>query len=408
MKNIKIFLALFSLACIVLACGEEEKGGTVKPSAITDYEVTPINGGAIITYAIPKDPNIMCVTAEYTRNGEPYLERSSAYNNSLRVEGFKTTDPVTVTLYTQNRSEDHSDPLTITFTPLKSLVDLAKESLEFTTSFGGLNMSWENISNTELNIHLMAFVDGEMTKDDIYFSTLSEDKRSYRGYDAVETDFAITIGDKWGNISDTAHYYTTPLFEMEVPKPWGDMRTYAIGDNTTEFLATHVFTNIFDGKIGTTGWLCIAGSAGCSFTLDFKEVFKLSRYKFWPSLRSGIVGDVYGNVNITEFEIWGSAVFDTDKPASYWADNEDPTGTFKEDWEYLGYFIRERLDLQGATNDEIWQRGAVDGDEWELPLELGPVRYIRFYCRATADGKPVPNNYWQLGELSFFGSNRIN
>jgi len=117
--------------------------------------------------------------------------------------------------------------------------------------------------------------------------------------------------------------------------------------------------------------------------------------------------DVYGNVNLIEFSMWGSPVLDTTKPNSYWENNEDPTGTFKEDWVYLGYFVRERLDLQGATDAEIAQRGAVDGDEFILPENLGPVRYIRFFAEANAGGKPVPNNYWQLGELSFFGTNDI-
>ena len=189
------------------------------------------------------------------------------------------------------------------------------------------------------------------------------------------------------------------------------MRAYIKSDNQTEHpQGTHTFNKLYDGKIGTNsyGYLNQSNSEGASFTVDLKEIFKLSRLKFWPSLRTrNEPQDVYGNVNLTEFEIWGSPVLDTTKPDSYWKEGEDITGTFKEDWEYLGYFIRERLDLLGATDDELWQRGAVDGDEFELPLELGPVRYIRIFARAISSGKPVPNNYWQLGELSFFGTNII-
>lgn len=409
MNHLKIYLLLFLFVNIIYACNNDKKEVDT-PAAVTDFNVTPINGGAIITYAVPNDPNILCVTAEYIRNGERFIERSSYHKNTIRIEGFRTSDPVTVTLYTENHYEDRSEPLVLEFTPLRALVDLAKESLSFTTSFGGVILSWENMMKTELNIHLLAFVDGELMNDEIYFSSLFNDRRSYRGYDAVETTFAVVIGDKWKNVSDTAFYNTTPMFEMEVPKPWGDMRAYCKGDNLTELQASHAFPKFYDGIIGnhSYGYLNQALSEGTSFTFDMKEIFKLSRFKFWPSLRGYTeIIDVYGNVNITEFEMWGSPVLDINKPDSYWIESDDPAGTFKEDWEYLGYFSRERIDLLGASNDEIWQRGAVDGDEFELPLELKPVRYIRFFPRATADGKPIPNNYWQLGELSFFGTNDI-
>ncbi len=410
MKYIKKFPILFVFLLLFYSCSVDTVDSTSKPLPITDFEITPIYGGAVITYSVPNDPNVLCVTAEYTRNGEKYIERSSYHKNSLTIEGFRTTNPVSVTLYTENSKEERSESIDIEFTPLKALVDITKESLDFSTTFGGIILSWNNVSKTELNIRLLAFIDGQLVKDEIFYSALPSDRRSYRGYESVETTFAVLIGDKWRNVSDTAFYVTKPIFEMEVPKPWGDMRAYVPGDNLTELQASHAFPKFYDGVIGahSYGYLNRAGSEGNSFTFDMKEVFKLSRFKFWPSLRGRTeYEDVYRNVNVTEFEMWGSPVLDIDKPASYWEDNEDPTGTFKEDWVHIGYFIRERIDLQGATADEIWQRGSVDGDEFELPQDLEPVRYIRFFSRATADGKPVPNNYWQLGELSFFGTNEI-
>jgi hypothetical protein len=407
--NIIFYLVLLLFIQFIASCGEENVRSSEKPSPLTEYEVTPINGGAVITYKVPNDPNVLCVTAEYFRNGQKFIERSSYHKNSLRIEGFKVIEPVEVTLYTENSYEDRSEPVTIKFTPLKGLVDLAKESMQIYTTFGGIKVSWDNNSNTELRVHLLAYIDGKLSKEEIYFSAYSQDSHVYRGYESVATKFAIVIGDKWQNVSDTIFYETTPIFEMEIPKPWGDMRAYVYGDNTTDYGPTHTFSKFFDGLIGwgSVGYLNKARSEGNSFTFDLKEEFILNRFKFWPSLRFGELMDVYGNVNLIEFSMWGSPVLDTTKPNSYWENNEDPTGTFKEDWVYLGYFVRERLDLQGATDAEIAQRGAVDGDEFILPENLGPVRYIRFFAEANAGGKPVPNNYWQLGELSFFGTNQI-
>ena len=185
------------------------------------------------------------------------------------------------------------------------------------------------------------------------------------------------------------------------------MRPYVYGDNLTEYDAGHAFHKLYDGIVGELGYLNIVNSPGNSFTVDLKEVFKLNRLKFWPSVWPGAVLDVYGNGNLLEFSMWGSPVLDETKPDSYWISSEDPTGTFKEDWVYMGYFVRERLDLKGATDAEIWQRGTVDGDEFMLPEDLSPVRYIRVFAEGNAFGTPPPNNYWQLGELSFFGTNQI-
>ncbi|MDR0683171.1 MAG: DUF4959 domain-containing protein [Dysgonamonadaceae bacterium] len=409
MKNL-INAMILSGACLFFSCNEKESTGR-KPDSIDREKVyvTSMKGGAFISYSIPDDPDILYVMAEYMRNGKVFTERSSVYNNSIIVEGFNTTDPVRVSLYTVNRQGVKSDPpINIQFVPLESPISLTFKSLVLETGFGGIVVSWENEAKTELGFRLMFEKDGVLIDKEMYFSALARERYPFRGFtDTVMTVFALSVEDKWGNVSDTIFYSAKPYYEIEVAKPFIDMRMLVSGDNVSSYGTAYPFSKLYDGFIGDNGYLTGSGNSGNSFTIDLKQVVKLSRMIFWPRVRSNSpVADVYGNVNITKFEMWGSAAFDVAKPPSYWADLDDPSGTFKEEWEYLGYYERERLDLQGAGENDIQSRGQT-GDYFDIPLTVGPVRYIRFFARATAGGSPPPNNYYQLSELSFFGDNTV-
>ena len=67
---------------------------------ITNPVIENTYGGAVITYDIPKDNDVCFIRAEYMRNGILCTDHSSVYKNSITVEGFGTTDPVEVYLYT--------------------------------------------------------------------------------------------------------------------------------------------------------------------------------------------------------------------------------------------------------------------------------------------------------------------
>lgn len=83
-----------------------------------------------------------------------------------------------------------------------------------------------------------------------------------------------------------------------------------------------------------------------------------------------------------------------------------PEYTFKDDWTYLGLHNIERLDKLGASSSDIRQRG-IDGHMLDIPIEADPVRYIRIFVRENTDGSPPPNNFYSIGEISFFGDDRI-
>ena len=400
------------------ACDETKQTGS-KPDGIVSHEVVPIHGGAIITYSI-NDPNILYVMAEYERGGKTFTERSSAYNNTLTIEGFNTMNPVSAILYTVSRdSETKSDPTTVSFVPLESLISLASKSFSYMPDFGGVRVSWENIARTELSVHLMIDSLGEWIEKDVYYSSRASDNHPFRGFEAIETSFALTFGDKWGNISEPIYFTETPLVEIEIPKPWTDMREWMPYDNQTNLNDNLIMAKIWDGgPIDDLNcrWLTVNGSQGSSFTFDLGVTAKLSRVMMWPSMAPQYVNsvNVYGQVHIFEFEMWGTTEFPSTSQLadlSYWlhpfsalANNLTlPAHTFMDDWTYLGLHAIERIDQQGASEDDIGRLGRA-GHSFEIAGECGPVRYIRFFPRTTASGgPPPPNNYWQISELSFFG-----
>ena len=440
MKSLLKFLSLACCICFLGACNDNSADGK-KPDAIMEHTVTitPIHGGAIIFYDIPSDPDILYVLAEYERNGQPFTERSSVYDNFLTLEGFNTITPVTVNLFTVSRNNEvKSDPIRLEFVPLESPISLACKSLNVVDGFGGIYVTYENISNIDMALRLMVVEDGEIMEKNIHFSNLSFVKHPFRGFESVETKFALTFEDKWNNVSDTIFYTGTPLFETEAPKPWIDRRSLIPYDNVTN-LAGFPFSGMYDEilDVGGSGrYLTASGSEGSSFTFELPQVMKLSRMIMWPTVNYPYFSaeeTVYGQVHILEFEMWGtkeikSSTLTPDNP--YWlhpfsaaqTDQAPPwEGSFSEltpeaiqalpdcfakDWVYLGRYEVERLDLKGASSEDILQRGR-EGHQFDIPFDCEPVKYIRFFPLALRNGSPPPNNYWQISELSFFGDNTI-
>ena len=419
------FIIVILVACSLFACKHEDEktGGVWNSGALGEYKVEPINGGAIISYDIPRDPEILYIMAEYERNGKTFTEKSSIHKNSLTIEGFNTTEKVKATLYKVNKQEKRSDPLDIEFEPLESLVSIAKNSLEMAPGFAGVVASWDNPFMTEFGVRLMALNDeNELETKEMYFSSTKDEKHSFRGFEPEETTFAIAFEDKWGNSSDTTLYTATPFFEMMVPKPYVDFRSSIPYDNVSN-LSGRTTSTLWDNIVNTSqhGWLTQQGSSGLSITIDLGQVVKLSRIV----IHGYHLNAPYTQVNIQQFEVWGTDKIDydllTNRP--YWLDEFSvrndaihgvdnatvlPARTFKDDWQYLGHHAIIRYDQMVPVDNQAIADLAANGMEYEMPIDAPPVRYIRLFVREVANLMPPPsNNYFSMGEISFYGDNTV-
>lgn len=422
-----LMLIGFFLSALYSCKKDDSSNGAWKSGPLEEYHVTAINGGAIVTYTIPRDSNILYIMAEYKRNGEDFTEKSSVYKNLLRIEGFDTKEEVHVKLYKVNKQGQKSEAVELKFTPLKSLVDIAHDTLKLGPAFGGIVASWSNPLKTPLGVHLMFKNDqGELETKEVYFSTLEKDEYVFRGFESKEYTFAVCFTDKWGNTSDTTFYTTKPFYETMIAKPYGDMRAVIPYDNATDLnTTTYVFPNIWDNIVNTShhGWLTKPGNSGVSITLDLGQVVKLSRVV----IHGYHVNSPYTQVNFTKFEMWGTKKIDEDKlkDDDYWLDEysvrtgsifengvttayELPAVTFEDVWQYFGFFSIVRYDLMNPPDPQAILNLAANGSEYLMPVDAEPVRYVRIFVREVSNSMPPPaNNYFSMGEITFYGDNTV-
>src|SRR5690606_20560621 len=119
--------------------------------------------------------------------------------NELTIGGVHTTDKVPLTLYRVNKQEQRSEPIELEFEPLESLISIAQNSLKMVPGFGGIVADWKNPETTEFGVRLMVKDEhDELVTSEMYFSSIKDDRHSFRGFDPVEPTFAVAFEDKWG------------------------------------------------------------------------------------------------------------------------------------------------------------------------------------------------------------------
>jgi hypothetical protein len=370
------------------------------PPPVTNVQAQSLPGGAIIKYKLPTtDTDISYVKAEYMYNGKTKVVRESIYRDSLIIEGIASMEPISVNIYVVDHSENLSTPETVSFTPDTPPIETIFNSLQLTADFGGVLISWTNETLTEIGITI--FIEdtlGVMREQDTHFSKEEDGLIAFRGFDTVETRFAISITDKWGNISDRKEEVVIPLYETLLDKT-KFAGVILPGDNyTMTSYAYQPFSAWFDGNT-STNWHSDYTDLSWSFpmyvSIDFGVEARLSRFRLWPQ-----VGFLYGNFTFRKFEVWGAKEIKTGVPDSYWTD-----GDWKNDWvKFNDYEVKRPSGNTESINNPTGEDLAAAQAGWEfiVPLETPNCRYVRF----------VINTIWTSGtglcmtEVSFWGDNR--
>lgn len=389
MKKTISISTLFLLLICLISCNEEPVGQTptdsVPPGIIKNPVVKNLPGAAIIKYDLPDDDDLLGVKAVYTLHGQEKFTTATMYTNSLKVEGFGSTDEQPVFLYTVDRSFNESEPVKVMVQPQTPPVQTIYETITIQTDFGGIQLQWENENKADISIHILAADSiGELSEADVVYTNFKEGKFSTRGFDDTERLFAVYVQDRWNNYSDTIQGLFTPLFEMELEKSKWKKQTL-LGDNNTA-LGAWPFQNIFDGVIGDQGWHTSDANVGngenggtwpIRFTIDLGVVAKLSRYKIW-----GREGFEYFHHNPRKWKVYGtvSPRFDIALDEDYWKE-----GGYKEDWVFLGNAEMIKPSGEGEITNED-REYARAGFEFDIPLDAPPVRYLRFEVDQTWAG----------------------
>ncbi|MDR2774958.1 MAG: DUF4959 domain-containing protein, partial [Tannerella sp.] len=387
-------LALFSL----YACSETElqpiEKNTKAPGKvnITDIENTP--GGAVITYTLPDDPDLLYVMARYEEKDIPREFKASFYTNRLVIDGLSKEEEYTVELTAVNRSGKASEVVAVKIIPLKPPVRGVFESLRGMPTFGGIEISYENPSKAFVAIGVLTTdAEGLFYEHDTYYSSQPGAKFSVRGFGEGEREFRLYVKDKWGNVSDTTSFKVTPIGETELDKnlfremklkgdaestAWGGQMRFiwdgrAFGDNEGDW-------GLHTGNVATNAPMFV--------TFDLGVVATLSRFKLWP-----IMDDkhMYNDMSPRNYEIWGRT-----EPVSA-SDN----GDFFPYWFKIGEIENIKpsgLPTGTLTDDD--RTAARRGDELVLDYNVHTTRYIRIRCTKNWNG----NTNMCFSEVSFWAT----
>ena len=412
MKKMKKHFYIAILFLVAISCSEKnlepinEKTG--KPDKVTNVNVTPISGGAYISYETPSQNDILGVKAIYTlKNGKEREVVSSFYKGNLEIKGYTDEDAHTVKLYSFNRALEFSDPVEVSFTPLKSALQKAIETFEFLSDFGGVGFRWKNEDKEVLDFEFLGEnVNGDLQSMEIISSQIEDGNSTLRGYDTNPYQFAAIIRDRYDNVSDTLYptnKVIVPLFEEQLKSSQIEILT----NNTLPAASALVYPyendvrwdisgwatgssaySMFDGNINSWSHTYNATVPGAAFTIDLHNVLKLSRIHT-VQREPSYTGRVYNQGNVETFEVWGAA--DLPTLNGKWAE---------AGWIKIGDFRTPKPSgspLGTLTDEDL--SAALNGHDFTISIDSPAVRYIRLRVNKTFGN--TSNCYF--AEVSFFG-----
>jgi hypothetical protein len=370
------------------------------PKAVTNAIISPLSGGAKITYTIPVDPNILYVKAVYeSPKGNIREVKSSVYNNSLIVNGLGTTNAYDVKLYAVSRSEKESEPLAIKITPLTPPILTARASITAEADFGGLFVTYQNPDTANIVITVLSKLKAtdDWTESEINYTKSAQGTMAARGFAAEPRIFGVFVKDRWNNRSDTLIKTVTPIYENQLDK--GKFKKLVLSSDVTN-KANYYYNGLsparnmqveraWDGKAGPTDFEAFQTNSGTGmpgwFTIDLGVTTKLSRWLYQARMDQTAVIWKHGAFKEYEVYIWTAAGVPSDD-FSLWTKAMDclsvkPSGA----------------PLNTETAEDI--AAGIKGEEWRFDRNLPAVRYVRIKCNSTWG----VTNFFSCAELTFWG-----
>ena len=369
------------------------------PGVVTNVQVKNLPGKAVIKYSLPSNEDVLYVKAEYTLNsGLKRVTKSSLYTDSLVCDGFGSVAEYDVILTAVDRSDNAGQPVTVKINPLTPPVITIKETLEMRNTFGGVNISWENESNSPVAVVVMIKDTTNSAEDYLEATTIyteaSQGDYNIRGFNTTTRNFYAYVRDRWENYSDTTVAEITPYFEQELDKNLfsavilpNDMKMTALWDANGPTL----IPKLWDNQIWDAGGR-MNGQTGIMpdeyfFTFDLGVEAKLSRFKLQQFMGYNDKYLFY-DAQVKEFEIYGTTSFNPDGSWDSWTlidkyEVTKPSGLPAALWNY--------------TDED--KAAAYAGHDFEIPLEAQNVRYIRMRIVSTWGGL----DWASIGEMWFYG-----
>lgn len=219
----KIYLLILLVSFAFYGCKEEFIGqyavDSTAPAPVTNVKITPLPGGAHITYDMPKESDLLYVGASYVNDaGETLEQRASAFKNEMDIFGFGKAREVQFTLFAVDRSMNKSTPVTTSVMTEKADIYNILDSMTVDATWGGVKLTWPNELETQVVVSVNASDDILGSKEIArFYSKAKFAKYFVRGLDSKETTFKITVRDTYGNITPARTVVLTPKYEVHLP-----------------------------------------------------------------------------------------------------------------------------------------------------------------------------------------------
>jgi len=393
--KIYLFLALLT-GLFLISCDEDEMSPVnddLAPSPVSNVQVESLSGGAKITYNLPGDKNLLYVKALYNLPGNLEREvKSSYYQNYLVIDGFSDTLNYEVRLYAVSRGEKVSQPVTVTVKPLTPPVMEVFQSLKMEETFGGVRVYFENIAEANVVLTVLATdTIGDLVQADAYYTKRKEGTFAVRGFEPVSRMFGVFVRDRWSNCSDTLFADLTPVYEYQLDKT--KFKTVQLPTDTYDGHVSSKVEYLWDDKTGGAGTSIFHSKPGSGlpqwFTFDMGVTTTLSRFKLHH--RNGTTDGPYTGGDPKVYEIWGSNDPDTDGGWENWTllmtcESVKPSGQ-----------------PEGTVTSEDKQFAVVDGEDFDFPSGIPPVRYLRFKINKVWGAL----DHMYIAELTFWGGEDV-
>lgn len=382
-----VSLMVMFIGCQSIQLEPLEDIDTVPPApAVTEVENYP--GGARVTYTIPDDETILYVKAVFESHaGQEREVKASVYKNYIDLDGFGDTNEYAVKLYAVNRSEIQSEAIEVKIHPLTPPIREIFETLEVSEDFGGVNTKFTNeLEKNFVFYTLYKTEEGEWSSYDRLFTSAKLRDYSVRGLPPEPTEFGFFFRDEWGNLSDTLFQTITPLYEEMLDK--SKFKAYPLPSDSYEWQGNWgPVSNLWDGDYTDHNNLFYQATSGAKvpnwITIDLGQEAKFSRMVVFQSAASR-ASYAYNYGTPKEYEIWGS---------------NNPT----DDWSSWTLLMEcESIKPSGSpigvrtAEDQAY---ALEGENYDFPLETGTYRYIRFKMNRSWTGAAN----LMLAQLDFYG-----
>jgi hypothetical protein len=396
-KLLKTSFLAFLLVGFVFACNktDDQNNDSIPPGKVSNVSVEPTNGGAFVTYDLPDDEDVLFVKASYTNTlGEDVFKVSSYYKNQIEIDGYNDTLKHELHIVAVDRSQNNSEPVVVEFKPLKSHIELVKESIEMVPDFGGIMMTWENPAEKQVYTHFS--YDDTLGNTIVHFlsSDLKEEKFVIRGMDTTRKEFFVQVEDFFGNKTEqVSKGELSPLFEEKIDKSsWTLVTNMSVDGNAWEGRTV----NVWDDVIDTQG-----NNSDNSYAMIWRN-----RNGGQLNYPLDIVIDINDTIIVNRLQVWQRAFWYQNESEYFYYQNENfkafniYSSNDKVNWTLLGEFsLEDPKDEDGNVPAKAIQE-AIDGHNFELEQFSEPFRYLKFSITENFGSE----EYVNISELTLYGT----